>query len=387
MRQAISSRHVSGVSLKEILTQGGTTMERITRFLATAALLLGLVSSGSTLAQSSQSPATIFRKARPSIVLIVGGDGSGKPTVQGSGFIIGPDRIVTNHHVVAGTSTALAIFSDGESSPVTSVVADSATKDLIILAAATGQRPAVVLGDELALQQGDTVYAIGAPEGLDLTLTNGIVSAFRNIDGQFLIQSTAAIAHGSSGGPLFNSEGKVVGITSALLSDTPGIYFSVGAGDVKRLLRSAQLLVLPFTEWAKQNTGRSVPAVAEQESDSKEVGELDSALKANTPEGNAMVAERCLAMTPDGGVGLMRATAWRMAKAYPEAWSQISTELINSTLKAEGIGTDLQGLVGAIAEMRAAVQADDGEAFGKAAGKLLRVPKAEEKPDGKGKSK
>ena len=97
------------------------------------------------------------------------------------------------------------------------------------------------------------MYAIGAPRGLELTLTNGIVSAFRNLDNQFLIQATAAIGHGSSGGPLFDREGKVVGITSALLSDTPGIYFSVGVSDLKRLLRTPQIVALSFAEWTKQN--------------------------------------------------------------------------------------------------------------------------------------
>ncbi len=224
------------------------------------AIACGSVFCVSSLAQTPTSPSTIFRKAQPSIVLIVGGDESGKPTVQGSGFIIGPDRVVTNHHVVAGTSTALAVFSDGGSSPITGVIADNAAKDLIILGAVTGQRPALAIGDELSLQQGDPVYAIGAPQGLELTLTNGIVSAFRNIGDQFLIQSTAAIGHGSSGGPLFDQAGRVIGITSAFLSDTPGIYFSVGAGELKRLLRSPQSIVLSFTEWAKQNPGQPVSA-------------------------------------------------------------------------------------------------------------------------------
>ena len=224
---------------------------------ALSAAIVCIVCSTPSYGQTIESPSTIFRNAKPSIVFIIAGDKSGNPTVQGSGFIIGKDRIVTNHHVVAGTSTALAVFSDGASAPITSVISDSATKDIIILGAATGQRPALPLGDELALQQGDPVYAIGAPKGLELTLTDGIVSAFRNMDDRFLIQSTAAIGHGSSGGPLFNQEGKVVGITSALLSDTPGIYFSVGVGDLKRLLRNPQLLVLDFSDWAKRNASEA----------------------------------------------------------------------------------------------------------------------------------
>ncbi|MGB6718111.1 MAG: trypsin-like peptidase domain-containing protein [Candidatus Acidiferrales bacterium] len=239
------------------------SIERIAVVIGT--VLFALFGTGApTYAQSGLSPSAIFRSARPSIVFIVGGDRSGQPTVQGSGFIIAPDRIITNHHVVAGASTALAVFSDGATSAITEVAADSPTQDLIVLVAKTGQRPSLHLGDELTLQQGDPVYAIGAPQGLELTLTNGIVSAFRNIDNRFLIQSTAAIGHGSSGGPLFDREGKVVGVTSALLSGTPGIYFAVGAGDLKRLLRTPQLVVLSFTEWARQNTDETTGSSASQ---------------------------------------------------------------------------------------------------------------------------
>src|SRR6202795_3715996 len=114
---------------------------------------------------------------------------------------------------------------------------------------------------------------------------------------------------------------------------------------------------------------------------SKEVGELDSHIEANTPEGNGIVAERYLGMAPDGGLGLFRAGAQHLAKTNPEAWKQVGNELIDSTLKAAGVGVDSASLLGAIQEMRQAVQADDGEAFGRAAGKLLGAPKAEATPD------
>jgi tetratricopeptide (TPR) repeat protein len=181
---------------------------------------------------------------------------------------------VTNHHVMTGVSSAFAVFSDGSSSTVTDVFADSQSKDLIVLVVDTGHRPALRLGDELTLRQGDAVYAIGAPQGLELTLTNGIVSAFRNIGNRFLIQSTAAIGHGSSGGPLLDSDGLVVGITSSMLSGTPGVYFSSGAGDLKRLLRTPEALLIPLAEWGRQNSdaGASAPtnqpeATAAQEAD------------------------------------------------------------------------------------------------------------------------
>jgi S1-C subfamily serine protease len=132
----------------------------------------------------------------------------------GSGFIIGQNRIVTNHHVVQGMSEAFVFFSDGKVLPVSEVIYDSAEQDLIILGVETGRRRPVTLGDELSLRQGDSVYAIGAPKGLELSFTNGIVSAFRRADAQFLIQTTAPIAPGSSGGPLLDRAGRVVGVTT-----------------------------------------------------------------------------------------------------------------------------------------------------------------------------
>ena len=212
-------------------------------------------SSQPTSGQSSSmlSGSEIFSRARASVVVIFAASQDGKRQVLGSGFVVGRDRIATNHHVLAGMDKANVVFSDGDIRSVSGVVADSTQQDLLIVAVETGDRSPLALGDELSLQQGDPVYALGAPEGLELSLTNGIVSAFRNSDGQFLIQTTAPIAHGSSGGPLIDRAGRVVGITTSMLSNASGIYFSIGIGDLKRLLRTPQLVLLPLDQWAKQN--------------------------------------------------------------------------------------------------------------------------------------
>ncbi len=167
---------------------------------------------------------------------------------------LGPDRIVTNHHVVEGMSEAFVAFSDGKVQSVSEVIADSTEQDLIVLGVPTGQRPSLRLGDELSLVEGDTVYAIGAPKGLELSFTNGIVSSFRKSSSQFLIQSTAPIAPGSSGGPLLDKSGLVVGVTTSRITDAPGIYFSVGSSDVKRLMRTPYAVTLNLADWAKQHT-------------------------------------------------------------------------------------------------------------------------------------
>src|SRR5262249_40393612 len=126
------------------------------------------------------------------------------------------------------------------------VVADSPAHDLTILAVKTGTRSPLRLGDELSMRQGDAVYALGAPRGLESSITNGIVSGFRDVDEQFLIQTTAPIAPGSSGGPLFDSSGRVICVTTSFFGDSPGIYFSIGANDIKRLLRTPNLVSVPL---------------------------------------------------------------------------------------------------------------------------------------------
>ena len=215
--------------------------------------------TGASRAGTRLSASEIFSRARSSVVIIVASSQETEREALGSGFIASRGTVVTNHHVVEGMTEAYVVFSDGDVEPVSRVVADSIQQDLIVLAVDTGARPPLVFGDDLSLREGDSVYALGAPKGLELTFTNGIVSSFRKSNGQFLIQTTAPIAPGSSGGPLFDRKGRVVGVTTSLLADAPGIYFSVGAGDVRRLLRTAEGVALPFHEWARQQISKPPP--------------------------------------------------------------------------------------------------------------------------------
>jgi tetratricopeptide (TPR) repeat protein len=182
------------------------------------------------------TPEVLYAKCKPSVVTILTFDAKRAPLGQGSGFIVAKNRVVTNYHVVGGSTSASIVFDDGSMAVVTAVVAGSEPKDLVIVEVETGNRPALGLGEELQLKVGETIYAIGAPNGLSASLSNGLVSAFRQDEGQFLIQITAPIAPGSSGGPLLNSQGQVVGVTTSRLKDG-GFGFAMGAGDVQHLLK------------------------------------------------------------------------------------------------------------------------------------------------------
>ncbi|MDQ2095718.1 Do family serine endopeptidase [Rhodalgimonas zhirmunskyi] len=153
----------------------------------------------------------------------------------GTGFIISDDgRIVTNAHVVDGAADITVKLADGREFDATLEGADTATDIAVIKIDASDITPGlthVAFGDSKALKVGQNVVAIGNPFGLGNSVTTGIVSALgRDINaGPFddFIQTDAAINRGNSGGPLFNDQGEVVGMNTAIISPTGG---SVGIG-------------------------------------------------------------------------------------------------------------------------------------------------------------
>ena len=153
-------------------------------------------------------------------------------TSLGSGFLISADGfVVTNDHVVSEADSIEVILQSGERLPARLIGRDPAT-DLAVLKVEPGRvLPYVAFGDSDGARVGDLVIAIGNPFGLGGTVTLGIISARnRNIDqGRYddFIQTDAAINRGNSGGPLFNMQGQVIGVNTAIVSPTGG---SVGVG-------------------------------------------------------------------------------------------------------------------------------------------------------------
>ncbi|HEV8309693.1 MAG TPA: trypsin-like peptidase domain-containing protein, partial [Methylomirabilota bacterium] len=149
----------------------------------------------------------------------------------GSGFIISPDGyVVTNNHVVAGGGEIVVKLDRGTEHPAKIVGADPAT-DVALLKIDAKDLPVLPLGDSDHLQVAEPVMAIGNPFGLDQTVTTGIVSAKERFIGagpyDDFIQTDASVNPGNSGGPLIDSRGAVVGINTAIFSQTGG---SVGIG-------------------------------------------------------------------------------------------------------------------------------------------------------------
>ena len=176
-------------------------------------------------------------------------DMPGSPERQGlgSGFIISGDGlIVTNNHVIDGATTVTVKFADGSEHEATVVGADPLTDIALLDIEGTGL-PTVAFGSSDAMRVGDEVIAVGNPFGLGGTVTTGIVSAKdRNINaGPFdeFIQTDAAINRGNSGGPLFNDQGEVIGVNTAIFSPnggSAGIGFAVPSDLVSKIVADLQ---------------------------------------------------------------------------------------------------------------------------------------------------
>ena len=166
--------------------------------------------------------------------LLDNGDGSGGQAVQslGSGFIIDQSGlIVTNNHVIADADEIVANFANGEKLEAKVIGIDDKTDLALLKIDSPKPLKAAVFGRSDKLRVGDWVLAIGNPFGFGGTVTAGIVSALdRDINSgpyDHYIQTDASINRGNSGGPLFNIEGEVVGINTAIMSPTGG---SIGIG-------------------------------------------------------------------------------------------------------------------------------------------------------------
>jgi hypothetical protein len=151
-----------------------------------------------------------------SVVVILAYDKYGEIISQGSGFAVGIGLFATNFHVINAASSYDVITSDGEYLEVAGVVKYDQQLDLAIIKTSQPTNiPPLRIGSSEMLVKGDQIVTIGTPEGLQNTISDGIVSAFRVSDDDVnLVQITAPITFGSSGGPLFNMWGYVVGVTS-----------------------------------------------------------------------------------------------------------------------------------------------------------------------------
>ncbi len=192
-------------------------------------------SSAAPVVAARLTPAEIAEKALPSVVSIR------SKSSLGSGFVVRSKEgwIATNLHVLAGGDTDIrVVVRGGKELPVLSVVALDADRDLVVLGVEAKDLPELALGDSSKVRTGDAVVAIGHPLGLQDTVSDGLVSAIREVDPTLtVLQISAPIAPGSSGGPLFDERGRVIGIATAVSREGQNLAFGVPSLYLAELLK------------------------------------------------------------------------------------------------------------------------------------------------------
>ena len=188
---------------------------------------------------TAPSPQDIAKLAFGSTVLVSVMDSNGTPFSLGSGFFVAPDLVATNYHVLAGGSHGVVkLVGNDQTYSFNAVAAYSSEKDVAVLrVSADGAIPLSFSSEPL--QVGEAVYAVGNPQGLEGTFSAGIVSGLRTEGAIELIQITAPISRGSSGGPVLDSKGRVVGIATSTLTEGQNLNFAVPVGVVTNLINSS----------------------------------------------------------------------------------------------------------------------------------------------------
>jgi hypothetical protein len=179
----------------------------------------------------SQDASLIYKNIVNSTVTIITDNGS-----QGSGFFIAPNIIATNYHVIEGSTTASCYLNNSEIKyKIDGYLALDKAVDLILLKISGLNKPSIKLSTS-DVSIGQKVFVIGSPIGLSATITDGIISGMRNFEGYKLIQMSAPISPGSSGGPVLNSRGELIGISVLQYKEGQNLNFAIPMNNLKILM-------------------------------------------------------------------------------------------------------------------------------------------------------
>lgn len=195
--------------------------------------------------RSRLSVKQIAEQSKPAIVRIEAKVAGGEQL--GTGFAVGSSGIIaTNLHVVRGSDDIKVTMYDGNSFQVAQIVGVDPDRDLTLLALdLDAPMPTLTLGDSDLMTAGDPVVAIGNPIGLDYTVSDGLISSVRVVNEQLtLLQTSAPISHGSSGGPLFNPFGEVIGVAVAIFDGGQNLNLAVPSNYLAPLIQAPRPMSL-----------------------------------------------------------------------------------------------------------------------------------------------
>ena len=201
-------------------------------------------------AQTTLPAEDIAEKALAATVYLEMKDKTGKTLGIGSGFFVKPNLIATNYHVIEGAALGTAkLVGKSTTYNIEGVTATDKTNDLALLkVTAYGIKP-LSLGDSDTVRIGETVYVAGNPKGLEGTFSDGIISSRRDKHRKERLQMTAPISPGSSGGPVLNRKGEVIGVSVSVYQalDAQNLNFAIPSNVIKVLLAQSST-AKPLTE-------------------------------------------------------------------------------------------------------------------------------------------
>ena len=178
-------------------------------------------------------PATLFSIVSPSLWVINTTSRDGKSRVQGSAVAVAPHMLLTNCHVVEN-GRDITLNQQGMTVGATVIAADPKSDRCILEAKGTLHSFIRGFRDYATLKVGERVYSLGSPKGLESTFAEGMISGLRSLNSRKLVQTSAPISGGSSGGALFDERGNLVGITTFMVKDAQSLNFAISVEEFWR---------------------------------------------------------------------------------------------------------------------------------------------------------
>jgi hypothetical protein len=217
----------------------------------------------------------IVRQAKPAVVQIVALDDQNKTLKTGTGFFISADgNLLTNYHVISDARSILAKTPSGAVYSLKKIVAFSPKMDVALLSFYATDVPYLNLGSTTDAVEGQRVLVIGNPESFEDTVSDGIISAFR--ENRSMIQITAPVSHGSSGSPVLNESGQVLGIAT-LAQEGQNLNFAISAEAIRGAVLSATMEDRTSGETAAAEPSLTLDRSPNEPKDSALIFKIDSA--------------------------------------------------------------------------------------------------------------
>jgi hypothetical protein len=228
-------------------------------------LFFALLPSFGQAAHAQESLPELIRRVKPSVVSVVTYNAKNEPLISGSGFFIRPGEVITNLHVIEGATRAEIRTLDGKGKtyPVKGALNVDEEADIALLSVDVPQdRPRAVALSDRTPEEGESIFVIGNPLRLEGSVSDGIVSAVREVPNLGkIIQITAPISHGNSGSPLFNMKGQVIGVVTIKVTNGQNINLALGSARLDALKAGKLLTFDELT--SKSRSGQQPEVLAE----------------------------------------------------------------------------------------------------------------------------